>query len=845
MPTALSQPNTRLIRRLLIADLRASLPGQSQDDDRLLTPLELNRVVSVASWLALSPEIEDRALAYEIATRAVTILVPPEPAMIKAAELILARLGNFPGRDLLRKRYNNQLGEIKGANLLRFEAMMRKMENTIDDAAGKPFTVTDFQYEALAVFGEFRSVSLSAPTSAGKSFILALHVIRKLKAAPGLCIVYLVPTRALIRQVIVALREELRKAELGDLPVRCIPTPITPGEAKQGIVYVLTQERLISLLHSESETGQVWINTLIVDEAQGIADGGRGVILHSAIDEVVHGFPHVEVIFACPLAKNPKYLLSLFGREQGRPFLERQSPVSQNLILVKFLSSDTASFELLRAQIPYSLGKRTLLANYTNLGALQRRARFAQEVAAKDGCCLVYADGAKDAEKLAGYLAEKSSSADTEDQEIREFIKYLSEHVHPQYGLIAVLKKRIAFHYGNMPGNVRAGVEELCKHGKLRFVCCTSTLLQGINLPARDVVIENPKRGRGQAMDRADFLNLSGRAGRLTKEFHGNVWCLRQDNWENASFKGEPLQTVQSALEVTVRDGGMALRKVLEKPDTANDEQAAVAAINRIYTDFLSNRPSIDVSSFCPPASQAKWNDTIRQVQTMETNLPARVYARNYSILPSRLEELYQYMVIHKDPRELMPIQPRRAGTNMRLYAAMQVQDQILERTDDNSFKHHYYLAKDWVHDQPLGRIIASALKYLKAKGGEVNERNAIYEVIHDIEHDIRYRYAKNFRAYNDVLAIALVDRGHADEAEHLPPFHLFLESGGSSPVFLALVSLGLSRTSALLLRNRIVFSQTVTPEHCLKSLKRIHPRLLNLPPFCLREVETITGRMP
>jgi len=43
----------------------------------------------------------------------------------------------------------------------------------------------------------------------------------------------------------------------------------------------------------------------------------------------------------------------------------------------------------------------------------------------------------------------------------------------------------------SMPAIVRARVEELCERGKLHFICCTSTLLQGVNLPAKNVIIEN------------------------------------------------------------------------------------------------------------------------------------------------------------------------------------------------------------------------------------------------------------------------------------------------------------------------------------------------------------------
>lgn len=842
MPTPLAPETETLIRRLLIADIQRRLPGDAREPLQQLTDKEIGRVLSAASALALTDDPEDRALAYDIVTRAVAILSPPPPTFLKAAEIVLARLGNFPGRALLRKRYKDSFADVRGGYFLRFEATMRQLENTVTDSDGESLAVTDFQYDVLETFARASAVSVSAPTSAGKSFVLSLHIIRRIQAATQVCVVYLVPTRALIRQVIVTLREALSKAGLPGTPLRCVPTPIDPGEAAGGVIYVLTQERLLSLLNGEQNG--VAVSLLIVDEAQGIRDGGRGVLLHCAIDEVVHRFPTAEVIFASPLARNPEYLLGLFGRQAGIPFLEKVSPVSQNLLLVRFPPKDggIASFELLRQKTKFMLGSRNLGSNLAGLSAVKRRAVFAKLIAAKDGCCLIYADGAREAERIAEEIARDESPS--HDREIQELITYLTDYVHPKYGLIDVLRKRVAFHYGNMPGNVRAGVEELCKHGKLRFVCCTSTLLQGINLPARDIVIEDPMRGNKQPMTRADFLNLAGRAGRLLREFHGNVWCLRPESWKEKSFCGEALQTIESALEVVVRDGGQAIRRVLDDPDGSEHEPAAVSTIVRVYTDHLLQRPTIDFQPFCPPLQWQALAESLERVRTMPTDLPAEIYSRNYSVLPARLQLLYQWMQAQADPKALMPIPPFQPSTNVRLFSALETQERILQQDTTNRFRHHYQLAKRWVHNEPLGRIIAGSLGYRKARGETFKERDVIYEVIDDIENVVRFRFAKHYRAYLDILAVLLRRRGMIEEAEGLVPFHLFLECGASDPVVLNLISLGLSRTSALLIRQKVSFARSSTPEHCLHSLQRIDPKLLNLPPYCVRELATITGKI-
>ena len=232
----------------------------------------------------------ERSAAYEIATRGCALYGAGLPGVVQGAELVLSRLGNFPGRDLLVGRYDKS--PIRDARL-QLEMRVYEVENTIRDAGGKLWKLTDFQFETLEAFRRHGRVSVSAPTSAGKSFILSLEVLRKLRDHENAAIGYVVPTRALIRQVIIDLRARLRESHLPPPIVRNLPRIPNPEDAQNGIVYVLTQERLLSLLDADEPGFR--LSGLIVDEAQGIRDGSRGILLQTAIEKVLIRFPNVEV----------------------------------------------------------------------------------------------------------------------------------------------------------------------------------------------------------------------------------------------------------------------------------------------------------------------------------------------------------------------------------------------------------------------------------------------------------------------------------------------------------------------------------------------------------------------
>ncbi|MFA5138344.1 MAG: DEAD/DEAH box helicase [Elusimicrobiota bacterium] len=821
---------------LLKADVERHLPGRAAAQVTPVTDATLRKLIAAASRLAFSSGAEERTIAYEIVTRMVEGMQERSQDLIMAVEHVLARLGNFPGRELLRQRYSQDADQR--LSLLDLEALAREAENSVE---GSPRILTDFQHDLYDAMAESRSVSVSAPTSAGKSFVLTLDIIRRIKADPAVSIVYVVPTRALIRQVMLRLIKDLHGADMRDVAVRCVPLPAKRETIKNGIVYVLTQERLMSLLHSDE--GEPWITTLIIDEAQGIKDDARGILLQSAIDAVLARFPAVELCFASPLAKNPEYLLELFGRAQGgMHFIEEHSPVSQNCILVSEVKDKpkAARFELLADGGRMDLGERELDSQF-NGPKFTRLAGFAKSITQKDSCTIIYADKPVFTERIAAALIADDVAPTELEREIAEFIDFLAEHIHAEYPLIEVLKHRVAFHYGMMPAIVRSRVEDLFEAGKLRFICCTSTLLQGVNLPARDIVIENPHRGSKRPMERGDFQNLAGRAGRLLQEFHGNVWCLRPGGWEVKSFEGERLQEISSAFENTLQDGGALIQRVIKGDAPRDSRDLAGAALGKLFSEFIKPGKSILESRYRTETNHLTLTQTVATCQAIAVTLPTGVFSRNATILPMRLQALYEFLRSQPDITQCMPILPHLQGSYRQIEWIFQAVERCLEAVTHSSYKYHAWVASRWIHDTPLKRMIEEKIVYQKQKDEFESVGKSIRELTETIETDLRYRYVKHLRAYNDVLAVALKDAGFPELVEKLHPLHLYLECGASDPVALNLISLGLSRTTALLLKRKVVgFSENPTPEECMNVLRGADLAALDLPGLCLRELRDL-----
>lgn len=832
-----------LLRKLLVVDLASQLPGTTENDSLAITEDDARKLLGQASVLSLSQEQPQRAVAYEIATRLVELFENRIPGLVSAADVILSRIGNFPGRRLLRRRFKgNEDAVPETPARLGLERIGRELENTVTGPDERRWALTDFQHEFFEALDSATSVSVSAPTSAGKSFILGLDLIRRLRKVVPACVVYVVPTRALIREVTLTIRGHLRKAGMDTVPVRSVPFPITPDKAPRGAVFVLTQERLLSLLHSRE--GTQWITTLVVDEAQSIRDEARGVILQTAIEAVLIKHPQAEVHFASPLASNPEFLLDVVQRrDTGRHLVRTLSPVSQNLILVSEVRRKTtrARFQLVGGDTPLDLGIRELGFELRG-GTYTQRAALARAITRDDESTLLYGNTPGDTEELATALIAGSPPVANPDPDVRELIEFIRSDLHPEYPLIRCLPHGVAYHYGFMPAIVRARVEDLCRDGKLRFVCCTSTLLQGVNLPARHIIIENPKRGRDDGMTRADFLNLAGRAGRLLREFHGNVWCLRPGDWEKKSYEGPQLTEIRSAMNEAMADGGTIVQKVLKNEASGKELDYGEAALGKIYFDFVRGHRDLAESPWKTDANAAVLFATAQAVAAIRVTLPTEVLDANRAVRPDRMQALYEHLRGQPDLSECLPLPPFAAGANDRMEEIIKLVQEKLGGVVNQSHTYYKQLATKWVYGMPLGEIVRRQVGYLRSSGSEQSVSAMIRDLLRDLEVDVRFRLVKYYMAYNSVLDAVLRERGDAATADALEPFHVYLECGASDRIALNLIALGLSRSTALALCGKVQFPDNASPEECLAKLATLDRAALTIPALCLREVKDLFG---
>ena len=105
----------------------------------------------------------------------------------------------------------------------------------------------------------------------------------------------------------------------------------------------------------------------------------------------------------------------------------------------------------------------------------------------------------------------------------------IKNDVHRECYLAELIEKGVAYHVGYLPANIRLRIEQSFEDGALRTIFCTSTLVEGVNLPADNLFITSYRNGTTN-MDEVEFRNLVGRVGRIKYNLFGNVFLLRMDS---------------------------------------------------------------------------------------------------------------------------------------------------------------------------------------------------------------------------------------------------------------------------------------------------------------------------
>lgn len=770
-----------------VCDTIKTLDWHENKED-LLQLINWNNILSIASALVYSNKNKHLDAALRIAQ---TALLEPstEEFQKNAAASILINLTNNPAANLaIQRGLITQDFKDKLPLSVRLQNDRILFENSIllnDDL----ISLNRFQKEVYESHKSNSAVSISAPTSAGKSFILCNIIIEELLEATK-NIVYIVPTRALISQVESDLIEFVEKYELVDVNISTVPQ--SSDDHLGSNIFVFTQERLHWYLIENSSSN---IDLIIIDEAHKIEDSYRGILLQQKIEDVVKTNADVKVFFSSPFTSNPELLLENVRGERSKASINTQFiAVNQNLIFATQVRGKTDKWELSLCLIDQAIKLGTINLKGRTTSERKKMAFIAVSFSSNEYGNVIYSNGAAEAEETALVLFDVLEN-ERISKEVKDLIKLVKKTVHKDYRLAKVLEKGIAFHYGNMPLLIRQEIERLFKLGKIKYLICTSTLLEGVNLPAKSIYIRKPTRGSNNPLNQNDFWNLAGRAGRLGKEFSGNIVCVEPSKWEIEPNPNKHKQKIVRAIDI-VKNNIIQLQEYINDGsprEVAESRQDLEFAFGYYYIKFLDG----EIMNIGLP--QALINKFIEIKKTIK--LPDYVIKRNPGISPLAQQELFDYFTKREDIIEsLIPVYPEDENAFNEYASLIEQIGTTLSKYPMMLNRSRSVLLLNWMRGRPLSYIIKSSFASYQSNPKYQNKKlhTVIREVMESIENFARFRFAKDSSCYVDILRYFLEVNNRPELIDNIPELNLWLEFGVSQKTHLSLLSLGLSRNTVI-----------------------------------------------
>lgn len=352
------------------------------------------------------------------------------------------------------------------------------------EAHKAPIPGEDFLFHTLQlqIFRDLmagRNVVLSATTSVGKSLIVdAIIGTMRHKA-----IAIVVPTIALIDET----RRRLGRRFGSTHDIITHPTQQT--DFRRPVVFVLTQER--ALARSDLKA----VDFFVIDEFYKLEISEKDP--ERAVD--------LNLVFNRLAGQGAQFYL--IG-----PNISAVAGIADKFDHV-FVPSEFSTVALDIIQFDYADNSE------------ERKEKLVELCNTLLSPTLIYCQSPPRATQLAEYLLERGEFEQTPSTAAA--VDWLEREFPEEWVVTRALKHGIGIHHGNVPRAIQQYLIRAFDSGDIRVILCTSTLIEGINTVAENVIIYD-RRVKTTGFNSFTFRNIAGRAGRMRKYFIGKVFVLEK-----------------------------------------------------------------------------------------------------------------------------------------------------------------------------------------------------------------------------------------------------------------------------------------------------------------------------
>lgn len=331
------------------------------------------------------------------------------------------------------------------------------------------------------------NIVASAPTSFGKSLIIEEIVASKIWNN----IVVIQPTLAL-------LDETRRKLKKYDSDYKLIVRTSQKTSTEKGNIYLFTAERVNEYVFT------LRIDFLIIDEfykLSGARDDERSSSLNNAFYKLYWKY------------KPQFYMLG--------PNIDKVSPGFLEFYNAEFFKSTCTLVDSRTKNVyedyPNQIGPRGKKREFTEKILFELLLEHSAEQS------IIYCSSPDRVRQLAKRFADYCVNHIEKNPEELPLSEWIKANISEQWMLAKALEYGIGIHDGALHKHITNSIIDYFNHGKLKYLFCTSTIIEGVNTSAKNVVYFDKKKGTHD-VDYFDYSNIKGRAGRMMEHYIGQIF---------------------------------------------------------------------------------------------------------------------------------------------------------------------------------------------------------------------------------------------------------------------------------------------------------------------------------
>lgn len=512
------------------------------------------------------------------------------------------------------------------------------------------------QKEVIDIFMNLsdKRILVSAPTSFGKTYLLREIIFLNREKYRNILLVF--PTIALLNENTESINQLISSFKLEYNIVNNVYTGI---DVEEKHIFILTPERTLKLL---ADNSSMQIDFFFFDEVYKIDEDFDKNEDSDSKKESGGNRAKAFRIALYLLAREVKeyYLagpyLNLTGIKDGmRKFIE-----------INRITTFQVEFEP-TLRIEYDAWKKTSVEKHPVLGEAKREMFEGMEsLSTKEkvkgivsylqnenlGQAIFYCatpaksmDYTKDIIQSFNFVEKSNISSHFIDHLKKKYnVKYgANQDSYRYWSLITALEHGVGIHHGKFPKYIQNEIMKMFNEGVFDYLFCTSTIIEGVNTNAKNVIIINNSVG-GSVMTAFALKNIKGRAGRYYHHYIGRVFYTDKQQ-----------------------------RKIELSDEMKLNFQT--------YDDVKILNADIDNAQFEDLSTKNKMIKGDRESTFNKNRLPDKVFAKN-RLYPRDVQEKYLGYLLENDNFSKFSVLINNSG-NIRMFLERRMINSILESFEE------------------------------------------------------------------------------------------------------------------------------------------------------------------